>query len=245
MAETGRSARECLENLNLHRGVGDMILAPDDVGDAEVDVVDHRGQRIEVGAVLPAEDRIGQRRAVDAALAAHHIVPAHCRRFEPEAPMGLAARSFERRPLAFRQAQRGAIIDWRAAERLLPLAAPVELLRCLIGGVETVQGFEPCGCLIIGCHPLGLAPHQVRLNSQPLEIRLDRVGVFRLRTMEIRIIEAKDECSPAALGEQPVEECCAGVADVDAPGRRGCETDDRGRGHFAFIEASRRRGNMV
>ena len=206
-----------------------MILAADDMGDAELDVVDHRGQRIEVGPVLATENRIGQRRAVDVALAPHHIVPTHYGRLELETPMRLAARRFERRALGFRQAQGGAIIDRRPAERLLPLAAPVEFVRRLIGGVEPAQGFEPRGGFVVGRHPLRLAAHQIRLDSQPLQIDLDRVGVFRLRTLEIGVVEAQNERSIAALGEQPVEQRRAGVADMDAPGRRGREPDDRGR----------------
>ena len=159
--------------------------------------------------------------------------------------MRLAARRFERRALGFRQAQGGAIVDRRPAERLLPLAAPVEFVRRLIGGVEAAQGLEPCGGFVVGRDALRLAAHEVRLDSQPLQIGLDRLGVFRLRTLEIRVVEAQNERPIAALGEEPVEQRGAGVADMDAPGRRGRETNDRGEGHFAFIEASRRRGNMV
>ena len=59
MAEARRRAGERLENLDLHRSVGDVILATDDMRHAEIDVVDHRGQRVEIGFVLAAQDRIG------------------------------------------------------------------------------------------------------------------------------------------------------------------------------------------
>ena len=94
--------------------------------------------------------------------------------------MRLAARGFERRALGLRQAQGGAVVDRRPAERLLALAAPVELLCRLIGGVEPAESFEPRGCFLIGRHALRLAPHEVRPYSEPLEIVLDGVGVFRL-----------------------------------------------------------------
>jgi hypothetical protein len=58
---------------------------------AEIDVVDHRGQRVEIGSILAAEDGIGERSAIDVAGAAHHIVPAHGRWFEAKTPMRLAA----------------------------------------------------------------------------------------------------------------------------------------------------------
>ena len=91
VAEARRCARERLENLDLHGGIGDVILAANDMRHAEIDVVDHRGQRVEIGSILAAEDRIGERRAIDVAFAAHHVVPAHGRRFEAKTPMRLAA----------------------------------------------------------------------------------------------------------------------------------------------------------
>ena len=77
MAEAWRFARQRLENLDLDGGVGDVILAANDMRHPEVDVVDHRGQRVKIGSILAAEDRIGERGAVDVALSAHQVVPAH------------------------------------------------------------------------------------------------------------------------------------------------------------------------
>jgi hypothetical protein len=71
----------------------------------------------------------------------------------------------------------------------------------------------------------------VRPNSKPFQIRLNRFGVFCPRAFEIRIVEAQDERPAVATGEEPVEECSAGVADMDAPGGRRREPDDRKGGH--------------
>ncbi len=38
-------AAQRLEDLDLRAGIGDVVLAADHVGDAQVDIVDHRGQR--------------------------------------------------------------------------------------------------------------------------------------------------------------------------------------------------------
>ena len=44
----GRERRaERGEHLDLGRGVGDMILAAQHMGDAHVDIVDHRGEHVE------------------------------------------------------------------------------------------------------------------------------------------------------------------------------------------------------
>ena len=42
VAERGRLRAERLEQLDLRRGIGDVVLAADDMGDAEIDIVDHR-----------------------------------------------------------------------------------------------------------------------------------------------------------------------------------------------------------
>ena len=49
---------ERLENLDLHRRVGDVILAADDVRHCEIDIVNHRGQRVEKPAVFADQYRI-------------------------------------------------------------------------------------------------------------------------------------------------------------------------------------------
>ncbi len=46
MAERRHRPAERLEQGDLDAGVGDVILATDDVGHAEVDVVDHRRQGV-------------------------------------------------------------------------------------------------------------------------------------------------------------------------------------------------------
>ena len=94
--------------------------------------------------------------------------------------MRLAARGFERGPLGRREAQGGAVVDRRKAARLLQLSPPVELLRRLIGRVEPAEILEPSGGLVIGRHPLRLPAQEIRANSEPGQVRLDRVGVFRL-----------------------------------------------------------------
>jgi hypothetical protein len=113
----------------------------------------------------------------------------------------------------------------------LPLAARVELLGGLIRRVQPAQSLEPGGDRIVGRHPLRLAAHQVRPHSKPFQIRLDRVGVFRSRTLKIRVVEAQDERPAVAADEEPVQQRGAGIADVDAAGRRRREPDHLKSGH--------------
>ena len=52
MAEGGRCCCQRFEQLDLRRGIDDVVLAANDMGNAEVDVVDNARQRVEIAAVL-------------------------------------------------------------------------------------------------------------------------------------------------------------------------------------------------
>ena len=57
-----RPVRECLIKLDLHRGIGDVVLAADHMGDCEIDVVDDRRQRVEIlRPPAPGPDRRARR----------------------------------------------------------------------------------------------------------------------------------------------------------------------------------------
>ena len=90
---TGRAQR--LEDLDLGRGVGDMIFAAHDMADGEIDIIGHRRQGVEKGAVLAHQHRIGHGGGVDLHRPAHQIGPADFAARQLEAPMGLAALGFE------------------------------------------------------------------------------------------------------------------------------------------------------
>ena len=117
-------------------------------------------------------------------------------------PVRPAAGGFERGALGVGQPQRGAVIDRRTAERLLALATPVELLRRLVGGIETALGFELFGRRVVCRHPLRLAAHEVGLDAEPGEILLDRLRVFGLRALEVGVVEAQDEACRRAAGRR-------------------------------------------
>ena len=136
MAKSRNRATQRLENLDLHRRIGDVVFAPDHIGHSELDVVDDRGERIEIAAVLAPQHRIGNRGAVDVTFAARNVVPADHALLEPKTPMWLAAFGFEPRALGAGQSESGSIIDRRTAKRLLALAATIEFVRGLVGRIE-------------------------------------------------------------------------------------------------------------
>ena len=115
MAEPGASPPRASKQLNLHGGVGDVVLASNHVRDAELEIVGHRRKRIEKASVLPPQHRVGERTAIDVAVAAHKVSPADSSRIEAKPPVRPAAGGFERRALGVGQAERRAVVD-RAAD---------------------------------------------------------------------------------------------------------------------------------
>jgi hypothetical protein len=111
MTEARHRPAQRLEDLDLRPGVGDMVGAADHMSDAEIDIVDHRRQRIEISAVLADQDRVALAGLVDMLGPAHHVDPAHLAQIEPETPMRQAPLGFEFRAIGRRQRQRGAVID--------------------------------------------------------------------------------------------------------------------------------------
>ncbi len=107
-AKVRHRAAQRLEDLDLRAGVGDVVLAADHMGDAEVDVVDHRGQRVEIGAVGADQHRVGHRGGVDRLRALDEVVELHRAAVELEAPMRLAALGLVLRASARRSALRAA-----------------------------------------------------------------------------------------------------------------------------------------
>lgn len=120
-----------------------MILAADHVRDAEGDVVDHRGETVEVSAVGTHQHRIALARLVDMLGPAHQIVPSHFFRRELEAPVRPATLAFQASPVGLRQFERGAVVDWRAALREQALAPEFQLLRGLVARIEAARGDQP------------------------------------------------------------------------------------------------------
>ena len=186
MAEGRRLGAERLEQRDLHASVRDMVVAPDDMGDAHVDVVGDGRQRIEIGAVLADQDRIGERGEVDRLLAAHKIVPldlgtlrfhrivAEVRQQETPvrpAPVGLVFRD-----LRMGKLQRLAAIDRRQPARAADLAPEVQLLRRLVAGVEQSCPLQLVDGRFIDLEAPRLVFGRVLEDAEPMQVVEDRVG---------------------------------------------------------------------
>src|SRR5690606_19060335 len=87
VGETGNLGPQRLEYLDLGAGVGDVVLAPDDVGDVHVDVIDDRWQSVEEQAVLADQNRVGHGGGIHLGVPARQVFPGNALAFQLEAPV--------------------------------------------------------------------------------------------------------------------------------------------------------------
>ncbi len=99
------------EHLQLQAGVGDMILAAHDVGDAHVDIVDRARQHVEPAAVGAADDWVAEQGRIEMLGPADQVLPGDRRVvIELEAPVRPPPLRLERRAFGVAEVERGAIV---------------------------------------------------------------------------------------------------------------------------------------
>ena len=224
-AKAGGSAPSAPKHLDLHGGVGDVVLAADDVGDAEIDVVDRRGQHVGEAAVGPHHDGIAHVVRLQLDPAAHQVVPDDLSRVQPKAPVRPAAFRLEAAAFVLAQVQRGAVIDRRPAARQLPLALVFQLLRRLVGRIEAAGRAQPLARRLVGGEPLRLPGAAIPVQPEPSQVLLDGVRELVARAFAIGVVDAQQEMPAVPAREQPVDQRRADIADVLQPGRARREAD--------------------
>ena len=225
--------------------VGEVIFPADSVSDAKVQVVDHRRQGVEIGSILATQHRIGKQSTADMTLPAHKVPPPHGSRLETKPPVRLAAGRFEPGAIFGGQVERGAVVDRRTAQGLLTAAAAVELACGLIGGVPAPARLERFGRGVVGGGPLRLTANRVGRYPQPGEVLFDRLHVLRTRPFASRIVEPQNEAPAVPPSVKPVEQRpCAHCRCECGPSETAQNGQSEGK-PLAFIEASRRTGNIL
>src|SRR5690606_27890025 len=112
--------------------------------------------------------------------------------------------------------------------------------RRLVAGIEQPGLAQPPGSRFIEMGAPRLPLHNVRPDTEPIEIAFDLRGEFLARALDIGVVEAQHIPAGRLPGEQPVEQRGTRIADMDMAGRRRRETDSYG--HRASLPASRGRG---
>ena len=233
------------KHLDLHCGIADMILAAQHLRDTHVEIVDRAGQHVEPAAIGTADDRIGQLRGVEFLRAAHAIVPGNRRSvIELETPVRGDARGLLGGTLGCAQFERPAIVDRRQPASETDLALELELLLRLVAGIDPLRLAQRRKGAFVQREPLRLAGLAIGLETQPCEIGADRLDIVLAAALGIGIVDTQQETPAALLGEHPVVQRSADIADMEPPGGRRGEAGDIGharadsRGARAWREVS-------
>ena len=195
------------------------------MGDAQVDVVDDGGQRVEIAAVGAHQDGIALAGLVDVLRAARAVVPAHVLAMEQEAPVRSAPFGLESAAVGLGEREGRPVVDWRQMALLLALALEIEFLRRLVAGIETFVRLERLDRRRIKRVALGLAGALIPHEAEPAQIRLDAGGEFGGGTLAVGVVEAQHEGATLLAREEPVGEGDVDVADMQPAGRARREAD--------------------
>jgi len=202
MREGRRRGAERVEHLELRGGVRDMVLAAHDMGDAHVDIVDHRREKIEPRPVGAAHHRIAHRRRIEALGTADQIVPLdRGGMIEPETPVRADALGFEARTIGIGERERGAIIDRRQAAAEQDLALEIELLLGLIGRIDAACGGQLGETAFVEIETLRLARLAIGDEAEPGKVVADREHMLFARALAVGVVDPQQE--PPALFARP------------------------------------------
>ena len=146
---------------------------------------------------------------------------------EFEAPVRAASFGFQLRLVIIAQSQSRAVIDGRASTRQRDLALAVQFVCRLVAGIEQAHLAQlVCGGVIFG-EPVRLAEAVVPGQAQQGKVGADAVLIFLCRAFCIGVINAQNELSLLPLGEQPVDQRRAHIANVQAASGGGCKANNR------------------
>jgi hypothetical protein len=239
--ETRRAEAERAIDQHLPRRVGDVVLAPDHVGDLHQRVVHDDGEVVGGTAVGAHEDRIADDVGAERHLAADQILKRHVEVLRhAEADDGALARLHPAPCLVGGQAAAGPVILGRPSGREVAAAIRLQLLRRAEAVVGMTRGEQLVGVGRIEMQALRLAVGPARaadvrpfvpVQAEPAEVFENALLGLLRRTLGVGVLDAEDERAVVPAREQPVEERGARVADVELTGGAGGEaySHDGGR----------------
>ena len=244
-ARHGRPKR--LVEQHLLRGVRDVVVAADDVGDAHVDVVDDDRQVVGRVAVGPQHDEVFDHRVVELDPPMHHIVVRGGAGRHAEADGPRRAGGFARGDLVRRQTGAGPVVGPRLPRGLCRFALRLDVVGIAVAVVGVAGRDQPLGRLAVAVEPLGLevgpaGPADLRalvpVEAEPPHAVEDPGHHLPRRPLHVGVFDSQDEGAAGVPRVEPVEERGAGAADVQVPGGRRGEANS-GCGHTirAFYRA--------
>ena len=197
------------QDVDLARGVVDVVVAADDVGDAHVGVVHHHRQVVGRGAVGAADDEVIQFRVVEGHAPADQVIDHHQAgvRVAEADDVGLGGIDLA--------AAAAAVVARLELGRHLLLAQGVQALLGAIAAIGQALGEQFVDDRVVPVEALGLVEGSlVIVQPQPGHALQDGVDRLRRRPLQVRVLDAQHEAPPVAAGEEVGEEGGTGATDV-------------------------------
>ena len=205
-----------------------QVLAPDDVGDPGVGVVDGVGQVEDRGPRRAHDHEVGDRAPGDGDLAPDDVgerADAVVGCPEPDRPGPALPRPL--RPFVGRQVAAVPVVAGVGGPgRLAGLVAGGDLLlgaEALVGGaaLEELPGRVEVAVEAVGLEVGPLVP----VEAEPPQGRLDAVRPVLAGSFDVGVLDPQHERAALVAGVEPVEQGGAGAADVEEAGRGRREPD--------------------
>ena len=222
VSKRGHGRAEGLVDHDLTRGVRQVVIAADDMGDLHHGVVDDGREVVRGRAIGAEDDKVVELLGVEGNLTVDADVAAVLGHLDAQ-DVGLAGLD----------AAAGLLGIKIAATALIALEGVLALLRGLAVGVELLLGAEAgiglalvpklLGGLLVQVQALGLgvgakvAAHLgtlVPVQAQPTHGAQDDLRVLVGGAGGVGVVDAQDERAAVCAGESPVIDSGAGAADV-------------------------------
>ena len=226
VGERRHGSAEGLVHHDLTRGVGQVVVATDDMGDLHHGVVDDGRKVIRGRAVRAEDDKVVELLGIEGHLAVDGIV-------DNDVAAVLGHLDAKDVGLAGLDATAGLLGIKIAATALIALEGVLALLRGLAVGVELLLGAEAgiglalvpklLGGLLVQVQALGLgvgaivAAHLgtlVPVQAKPTHGAQDDLRVLVGGAGGVGVVDAQDERTAVCAGESPVIDSGAGAANV-------------------------------
>ena len=235
MGERGHGRAESLVDHDLTRGVGQVVVAADDVGDLHHGVVDDGREVVRGRAVGTEDDKVVELLGIKGHLAVDGIV-------DDDVSAVLGHLDAQDIGLAGLDATAGLLGIKIAAAALISLEGVLALLRGLAVGVELLLGAEAgiglalvpklLGGLLVQVQALGLgvgakiAAHlgtSSQSKPQPTHGAQDDLRVLVGGAGGVGVVDAQDERAAVSTGESPVIDSGAGAPMCSLPVGEGAK----------------------
>ncbi|OPZ92429.1 MAG: hypothetical protein BWY73_00809 [candidate division TA06 bacterium ADurb.Bin417] len=233
VGETGRFPVEGLEEQDVARRVGNVVLAPDHVADFHVDVVEDHRQVKRREPVRFHDDQVTHQAGVEGDIAPDQVKKSQAPVRYPETDRGTPSLPLVGGLLGGRQLPAAVVITGTLLPAGLLPAHPLQLLEAAVAVVSLPLADQPVHPFPVGLDPFRLAVGSVGaapvgtlvpVQAKPLEVFQDHSFKLGTAPLPVGIFDPQDKRPLLLARQQVVEKGGPGITQVQVTGGTGCKS---------------------